>query len=335
MKRIIFHLLLVTFLIFPGQAAQARDLSLGRESGRQVDTDAYALIDEVNALRVSNGLPAYSINPILMLIAQQHAEYMAVNGVSHAGAGGTRPYQRALDAGYPVGGDLTLGGFFSENIIAGFDKSVQQAVSDWKNSAPHLNTMLSTALTEIGAGVAIVESYVYYVIDCSTPSESFVFLKATETAVYTGPTRTPRPTITGTATPVTTIFPNTPGTDGMLYHIVQPGETLWLIAISYDITVAEIRQLNRLTEDQNIYPGNKLLIKTFPTQTPTPTVTLTVVPSYTPVPTWTSEPTIVPSPTVLKVAPVKADSTVPVLGAIMLAALILAGVLTVAMRVRK
>ena len=125
-------------------------------------TDAYTLIAEVNALRATNGLQPYTVNATLMAIAQAHSDYQAaMRTVTHYSADGSRPYQRALAAGYPVGGNLSLGGYFSENITAGTNKTPAQAVQEWQGDAPHLNTMLSPYLTEVGAGVTNVDGYIY------------------------------------------------------------------------------------------------------------------------------------------------------------------------------
>ena len=143
-----------------------------RAASPMLVTDPYSLISAVNALRAASGLPAYTINPILMAVAQQHAQYMSVAGVSHYGADGSSPWQRGLAAGYPLAGDLSRGGLYSENITAGGNMSVQDAVTSWQGDAPHLLTMLSPSLTEIGAGVVMVGTYVYYDIDCARPTTS-------------------------------------------------------------------------------------------------------------------------------------------------------------------
>ena len=97
---------------------------------RPQTVSAYDLINAVNALRASRGLPAYSINSTLMSVAQAHSDYQAAIGtVTHYGPGGTRPFQRALAAGYPVAGDLSLGGFYSENIQGGPGLTAQSAVN--------------------------------------------------------------------------------------------------------------------------------------------------------------------------------------------------------------
>ena len=299
----------------------------------QVVSDPYSLIAEVNALRAANGLPPYTINPILMGIAQQHAEYMAVNGASHIGYSGTRPYQRALNAGYPLAGDLSLGGFISENITAGNNKSVQDAVRQWQGDAPHLNTMLSPNLTEIGAGVVIVNGYVYYVIDAARPTAN----GQPQVISTLAPGEPPATPVVYAPPLASTAFPNTPMPDGTIYHIVQPGETLWLIAITYNLKVADIRQLNGMSADEAIYPNERLLLVkgTGIAATPEP-----VLPTPTAFATPEPSPTL-PAPTIPEAAaPTPASTVTPepllvitredgplVLGAILLSALVLTLVL--------
>ncbi len=321
--RKLLMLIVTVSLFFTGTPVRAGGFASETRENQRVDTDPFSLINEVNLLRAANGLPAYSINPILMLTAQQHAQYMSAAGVSHTGAGGTTPYQRGLAAGYPLAGNLTLGGFFSENITAGVNKSVQDAVKEWQGDSPHLTTMLSPNLQEIGAGVVIVGDYVYYVIDCAQPTSSG------KSQIYTpapGVTSSAGAT-TGTSGPVVvrTIIPNTPEVDGKVYHIVKPGETLWLIAISYGVKIVDIRRLNNLAEAQSIFPTDKLLIKQVdpPTRLPnTPTATLKPTLTATPLPTINPS----PMPTLVPEAPVSSNSSMLILGLIVVAAFVLAAV---------
>lgn len=135
------------------------------------------VIDEVNALRTEQGLPPYQVNPILMRIAQSHADYQASKGiVTHYGENGSRPYQRALDAGYPVDGDLSTGGFFSENVDAGRNLSAFVVVQGWQEDALHLNTMISAELEDIGVGVAIADGVTYYTLVAGRASETAMSL---------------------------------------------------------------------------------------------------------------------------------------------------------------
>jgi uncharacterized protein YkwD len=338
MRKLTSLLLLVAWGLFAFSSARAESPAAITESRPGVVTDAYSLIAEVNAFRTSSGQPAFVVDSILMGIAQQHAEFMSVNGVSHIGYGGTRPFQRALNAGYPLAGDLSLGGFISENITAGNNKSVQDAVNGWRNSAPHTNTMVSPNLTEIGAGVALVGDYVYYVIIAARPTSS----RQPQVVSTLAPGQV-APTLVVYAPPLaSTAIPNTPEPDGSIYHIVQPGETLWLIAITYNVRVADIRQLNGMSETEAIYPNEELLIvkgtglaatpgpvlptdeaAVTPQASATPTLRLPIVSDASPTPTLAVSPTATPEPLLV----ITREDGPLVLGVIVLAAVVLTLVL--------
>lgn len=282
---LIFLLLLSAILVGPRSSlAMHANHVEAREAAQSYDP--YTLIAEVNALRAANGLPELIPDPILMSVSQAHADYMASTGsVTHYSADGSRPFQRSLAAGYPVAGDLNLGGFHSENIIAGTDMTPAQAVSWWTGDDPHLNTMLSPQYVDIGAGISIVGNKIYYVIDTARKSGSAV------------PAYTPQ-VVNGTPgvnlNPlVSTIFPSTPASDGSVIHLVRPGETLWLIAITYGVKIDEILSLNNLPKDSLIYPKQELIIKKA-LVTPIPTGEVTGTPPASPAVSTPTLPPVVP-----------------------------------------
>ncbi|MCK6539705.1 MAG: CAP domain-containing protein [Anaerolineales bacterium] len=246
---------------------------------------AHDLINAVNALRASNGLPAYGISSILMYTAQNQAAFMAATGlVSHSGPGGISLTDRLLAAGYPLAGDLSLGGFRAENITSGDENmTAEAAVNQWTGDAPHLNTMLSPNLTEIGAGVAVANGRVYYVIDAARPTAS-------------GAPQVVTPSLGGgSAVPagealVPVVIISTPNASGEVIHEVLPGQTLWQIAVSYDVRIDEIKRLNDLSSDM-IFPGEKLLIEREAGPTAGSPAEISTV-----APTSTSTPTVSPSP---------------------------------------
>lgn len=288
-----------------------------------------ALISEVNALRQGNGLPVYTVNAVLMGTAQGQANYMAATGqITHTGPGGINLTQRLLNAGYPLAGDLSLGGFRAENITGGPNKSAAQAVQEWTGDAPHLNTMLSPNLTEIGAGVAMVGDMVYLVIDCARPTTG---------GIPQPYTPGPGEVDIGTSAPSDFIVPvvtSTPDMGGLVFHDVQYGQTLWAIAIAYGVKIEQIQALNNLSGEDAIYQGDRLLIREDPKPVHEAATTTSVPASAAPEKPPTSIVAVTESPiptAVIKVTPV--DENLPVLwiaSGIVLAALTLAVLLTLA-----
>lgn len=331
----IFAFLLIFAASFlGGKTAFARD--------PQPATDAQTLIAEVNALRVNNGLQPYTVNATLMAVAQAHTEYQAAMGtVTHYGADGSRPYQRALAAGYPVGGNLDAGGYFSENITAGYQRTPAEAVLSWQGDAPHLNTMLSPYLTEVGAGVVDVDGYIYYTLDASTPSNGVVSVTNTPDLNVT-PDGTETVDDSGALPTLDWIMPvitSTPDGAGKIVHEVQVGQSLWGIADVYGTTVQEIRDLNYMSVEELVYPGELLFIRQAPTPLPsTPRVAATPSTAPTlPLLTETSLPTREtegPPPTDAAVTEIPSaseaivDSSIWTVLVIIFAALLMAGLAT-------
>ena len=310
--------LVISITLVPYQIALA-DTS----ASLPLQTTANELIAAVNSLRLANGLPAYSVNSILMQVAQDQANYMAATGqVAH------RPglTQRMLDAGYPLAGDLSQGGFRAENITGG-NKTAAQAVQEWTGDALHLNTMLSPNLAEIGAGVARVGNTYYMVIDCALPTTSG------QPQAYTPGPDDP---VVGTSAPGDFIVPivtSAPDENGLVYHEVQSGQTLWAIAIEYGVKIDEIRALNNLESGTDIFPGDKLLVqKGAPPLPATVTSTAVIVPTAPIlVVTSTSFPATTPSITdtaVLLDEPRESNSVAGIVIGIVLVTLLFAGMLT-------
>jgi LysM repeat protein len=248
--------------------------------GRAQAGDPYSLIEAVNNLRAANGLPALQINGTLMSAAQGHSDYQAAIGqVTHTGAGGTRPRDRAGAAGYGGGGTF----FISENIGGGTDLSVNEVISWWLGDAPHTQTMLGANYQDIGAGVAVSNGFVYYTIDVGYVAGGSNYIPPAVTITPGGPT----------PIPIYMVQTATPKPDGSVIHVVQSGQTLIGIAQAYDMTVPEIKALNNLINDA-IYVGDKLIIRS--ASTPGPTATTTSTTSPTRAATATRHPTRTPTP---------------------------------------
>ncbi len=306
----VLALILIAFVLPALVSAAPARLSPAKSS-------AYELLDAVNALRASHGLAPYQSNPILMGIAQAQAEYLLSAGImTHIGPDGSRPYQRALAAGYMVAGDLSQGGFFSENITAGSAQTAEEAVQVWMGDAPHLNTMLSTTLQDAGAGVA-VSGYTYlYVLDAGLSTGG------------TPVAYTPVHPIQNTPA----IIPNTPNPDGSIVHIVQPGDSLGSISVAYNVALADILKLNNLTLKSVIYADQKIIISTGFTPTPTqPTGTPTIRPTITDWPTSTFTPADTPvlfTPTRTRSAGLPQSTATGTVAVIVVVAVMVAGAVT-------
>jgi uncharacterized protein YkwD len=230
------------------------------------------LINAVNALRQGMGLAPYTVDSYLMGFAQTHSNYMASIGQwTHTRADGTTATQYGI----------------KENVAMGTNMSIQYCIytvwSDWI----HWQTMTAYATGKVGAGVAISGDVVYYTLNV-LPGESVVNQPAPTSAVQQS----------AQSQPVTfsSLITSTPGPDGAIIHTVQYGETLWTIAISYDVPIDQILTNSGLSlGTTQVFEGQELIIQPPSDPTPTPTITHTPEP-LTPTPTQ-PRPTMTPYPT--------------------------------------
>ncbi len=113
------------------------------------------------------------------------------------------------------------------------------------------------------------------------------------------PPDTPTPTPTISPTPLPTAIDTgptaTPNPSGEIYAEVQAGDSLWGVASRAGISLEELLQLNGLTEDSLVHPGDLLIVgyaEPEPTTTPIP---ISPTPSTTRPPPTATE-TAVPPP---------------------------------------
>jgi LysM repeat protein len=93
--------------------------------------------------------------------------------------------------------------------------------------------------------------------------------------------------------PTVTVIPCGPPAGYVRRHVVQPGDNLYRIALSYGITYPQLQRANCMGSSTTIYAGQLLWVPNVPTLTPVPGIT--VIPdfptaTYTPNPTDTSVP---------------------------------------------
>lgn len=262
----LFLAALILSVLFP-PAARAQS-----ESG-------YDIITQVNALRAAQGLEAYTVDSGLMAYAQQHSQYQAdTQNSTHQHSDGSYAWGIGLNENIAVGS----AGFMSPYI------AVYQIWQDWV----HLEPMIGYTSGQAGAGVALgADGNVYYTLNVRAGAPV-----AQSTSV---PQQTPlRSQVTAPFVPLIT---NTPNPEGVIIHIVGPGESLWGIAVSYGVTMDAIRGLNGMAaSDTTIYEGQRLVIrKGVQALAPTPTgaqPTSSPPPPPSPTPTPTRTPTRAPAP---------------------------------------
>jgi len=121
------------------------------------------ILNRTNALRQSNGVPPVLLNADLSLLALDHSQYMAQNGITHSGAGGTSARQRIISAGYGEGRPV-------ENIFGG-QATIDDAWNYWVTDPPHLDVLLNAYNTVVGIGVYEIGQMTYYTMDFGKPAD--------------------------------------------------------------------------------------------------------------------------------------------------------------------
>jgi len=335
----------VLALFFPYQFAQASEF-------QQDDSppSTSELIVAVNNLRLANGLNALNAHPVLMQVAQSQADALAATGgsIGHARPAGITLEQQMLMLGYPLSGDLTLGGFRSENFAVGRPGStVDEMIQLWLGDAPHTNTMLAESRSDIGAGITVGgDGQIYYVIDTAlqtTSGQHQVNAGPTLTAIASGQGAAAGADILAQSQYIVPVTMSTARPDGDVFHEVKQGQSLWSIAIAYGTKIDTISRYNNLS-DTILFTGQTLLIAKDATQpacaadeaaNPDPDLDAdpTVTPFTNPTPRPQSPtPTLTHTPT--PVAPPEDHQSSPVvfwlkiLGQIVLLMLVMHGVIT-------
>jgi uncharacterized protein YkwD len=267
---IFFLSLLSIWFAQPAGRLYAAELS---QPALQYPNLAQEMIDLINSLRNQHGLASLNVNSILMQNAQAQADYLAAGGTGgHLDELGRRPFQRALDAGYPVAGDLSLGGYFSENFLTA-PLTPQEAVDAWLGDDAHTNTMLSPYRSDLGVGVAFDGMAYFYVVDTGLRSIYPVEWPPGATAL-------PNEEATESLPAVSWVIQDTPLPDGSIMHVVRQGEALWSIAAIYGMTVEQVLELNQMSANGILHPNDRLTIRLADTATPIirPTYHLTRTP---------------------------------------------------------
>jgi len=202
----------------------------------------------VNELRVSNGLPAYQVDAVLMSVAQAQASWSAANNhIGHDGPGGSSPDDRAQAAGY--GGRERS--FAIENTghgTASFN-TPELVVTMWQTDWGHLSAMISPKYEHIGVGYAEAGGYSWYVMMVGWVGSPAGSGDSDSQETSDG------------SVPYAPLALSEPDENGAIYHEVQLGQAAWTIAAYYEVDLDELLALNQLTEDSILHPGDVLLVR--------------------------------------------------------------------------
>lgn len=304
MKHLRKYLLLLVLLtglpgLLPVQHAAAQD-------------PASQIFQLVNQVRANYGVPAYTYNARLAAAAQEQANWMAVNLQYVHNHGGSTPQTRAQAAGYGgrvseniVGGtSLTpqQGVTWWLNSATHFNTMISTRYTEAGVGVAYGGDQIFYVLVvgnpsdspppaQQSAQPETVVAYVAPIV-LATPREDgsivhrvqvghtlwaiaaryevpletlLLYNNLSENAVLQPGDELLIRLAEGQAPPPT---PTPPAT-----HTVRQGETAWTIAARYRISLAEFLWLNGLTEESILHPGDEVVIRLLPGQTPPPTPT--------------------------------------------------------------
>ncbi len=227
---------------------------------------AYELIIAMNTLRVSYGLPALVEDPIVNAVAQSTAATMAANNMSwHIGD----VRGRLASAGYG-GGSIV---WATENFaVSGGSMGIDEIMAVWADP-DHMRPAVEATYCNVGAGVAQTASgKTYFVLQAAYVSGQACGSSSPSAAGTSASGIVPNgvPLVSQLIVPVKVV---TPDADGKVYHTVQPGQSYWAIAITYQITIQDLETWNNISRNTPLQTGQRLFIPSKDTAgyaTPTP-----------------------------------------------------------------
>lgn len=184
----------------------------------------------------------------------------------HVGVGGTDADARAAALGYPQVPGLDI----NENwAVLPVDADLDTLIHSAWGDSQHTHTMLHWMGQHVGAGVAMQDDSVVYVLNVAAFWGDAGLTVQPTTDAYPG-------LVDGDISISQYIAPvqiAEPDDQGRVYHQVLQGQTLWSIATTYGVTIDQIRTYNGLTSESMIYVGQRLLVMLVPTPSAVPPVT--------------------------------------------------------------
>jgi LysM repeat protein len=217
------------------------------------DVTAFDLIMAMNTLRASNGLPALIEDPIIDAVAQGTAETMAANNMSwHIG----NVSGRLQSAGY--GGGAKVWG--TENFAVGH-MGIDQIMLVWSDES-HMIPAVNAAYCNVGAGTAkAANGFTYFVLQAAYTSSKSCGEYTSPTGPKTNPSggTTDEGRAGGVSQLVVPVKLAKPDAEGRIYHVVQPGQSFWSIAVAYKITIKDLETWNNISSNSKLQSARNCL----------------------------------------------------------------------------
>lgn len=285
----------------------------GGETAVSAQDPATDIARLVNELRASYGLPALSYSQTLAVAAQNHANWMAVTGTySHTQSNGSTPQSRAEASGYVgyvseniVGGTQltaaqgvvwwrnsavhfsTMVSTRYTEIGIGYASGLDQNFYVLVVGNPSDQVAVAARPAQVDAAPVMVApivlsppredgSIIHRVLPGQTfwaiaaryevpLSDIFLYNSLNENSLLKPGDDLLIRLAEGQAPPPT---PTPPAT-----HVVQAGDSAWSISAWYNIGLADFLWYNNLAEDDFLQPGEEVIIRLLPGQSPPPTAT--------------------------------------------------------------
>jgi LysM repeat protein len=217
-------------------------------------TNPAEVITAINNYRHQSGVHTLSENSILMSLAQTQCDYQASIGTySHTGPDGSTPTERAYAAGYGSGKKI----FLSEIVYMGYQATIDDAMSWWKESPLHNRVMLDSQYLEIGAGVTTDGDWTYFTAEIAWVTN----VSAPAGAGKSNSSGATEEAQDDSAPAPVYIIKATPNEDGSIIHIIQEGQTLWAVAAVYKVDLDTLLAQNNLTRASIVFPGDQIIVQ--------------------------------------------------------------------------
>jgi Cysteine-rich secretory protein family len=122
-----------------------------------VDSDKICLWiwKQTNAFREANGVPRLILDPTIVRVAKDYADFLARKNVSGHKADGCDPHQRVAAGGIEnCGVSENVCDYWSAPDIAPWETVAARAMELWKQSKGHRENLLRARATRVGIGAA-------------------------------------------------------------------------------------------------------------------------------------------------------------------------------------